>query len=393
MSESRDFDRMARAWLDLMPDTAPDRAVAAVLEAVETTPQLRSSPFGGSRRSSTVTRLALVAATLLIAAVGAYALVGGRPQQPDTPPSITPTTPPAAVDGPLDDVLRANWLSIANENPVLENGSGPVTLSIGPSGADIIAANFGPGLDYPSTTTQLGLDELEVVLTRDSRDCGAGDRGVYRWALSADRSRLTLTALSDTCTKRAVVFGRVWVRSLVGPTTVGAGVVDVLDPDFAITLPDDAYATRTLDDFVEIASSDGVGLLVFKNPQPFADACSTAEERITYQPGADAFIEAFRANDAFEVGEAEELTIDGHRAVHVQIGGKPNVARCPGQDLYLYTPRLCQCHFVVGQGAADSDYLVEVGEDTFLFVVSPIDSPNEREIIESLRIPFDLPVQ
>jgi len=231
------------------------------------------------------------------------------------------------------------------------------------------------------------------VLTRDSGGCSPGDRGVYRWALSDDLAELTLTAVSESCSKRAVVFGRIWARSLAGPTTVGAGVVDVLDPDFAITLPDDTYATRSLDDFVEIASSEGVALLVFKNPQPFVDACSTAEERIPYQPGADAFIEAFRANDAFEVGEAEELTIGGHRAVHLVIGGKANYARCPGQDLYLYTPRLCQCHFVVGQGAADSSYLVEVGEDTFLFVVSPIDSPNEREIIESLRIPFDLPVQ
>ena len=32
---------ISRAWLDLMPDEAPDRAVQAVLQAVETTPQVR----------------------------------------------------------------------------------------------------------------------------------------------------------------------------------------------------------------------------------------------------------------------------------------------------------------------------------------------------------------
>ena len=45
MTEERDFDRLARAWLELGPDKAPDRAIAAVLQAVETTPQVRSRPW------------------------------------------------------------------------------------------------------------------------------------------------------------------------------------------------------------------------------------------------------------------------------------------------------------------------------------------------------------
>jgi hypothetical protein len=390
MSAERDFDRMARAWLDLMPDSAPDRSVAAVLKAVETTPQVRLPRLAGFRRSSTMTRLALVAAALLIAGVGAYALISGGLRPRTTEPTSPPSSPFGAA-GAIADVLRAEWLSTTGEDPVLENGAGPVSMTIGPSGADIIAANFGPGLDYPSTTTQVGPEQFDVVLTRDSRDCSAGDRGSYRWLLSDDRVRLTLTAVSDACAKRAIVLGRAWVRSLAGPTTVGAGVIDLLDPDFAITLPDGTYAARTLADFVEIGSTADFGLMVFKNPQPFVDACSTEEERVPYQPGADPFIQAFRANDAFEVGPAEELTIGGHRVVNVVIGGKADYARCPGQALYEYTPKECLCHFVVGQGQADSMYLVEVDEDTFMFIVSPIDHPQERAIIESLRIPFDLP--
>jgi hypothetical protein len=38
-------------------------------------------------------------------------------------------------------------------------------------------------------------------------------------------------------------------------------------------------------------------------------------------------------------------------------------------------------------------YLVDVDGDTFLFIVSPINSPNEREIIDSIRIPYQLPGQ
>ena len=41
MTIERDFDRIARAWLDLGPNEAPDRSVAAVLQAIETTPQVR----------------------------------------------------------------------------------------------------------------------------------------------------------------------------------------------------------------------------------------------------------------------------------------------------------------------------------------------------------------
>ena len=41
MTANDDFDRISRAWLDLMPDEAPDRAVNAVLRAVATTPQVR----------------------------------------------------------------------------------------------------------------------------------------------------------------------------------------------------------------------------------------------------------------------------------------------------------------------------------------------------------------
>ena len=41
MTGERDFDRLAQAWLELGPDEAPDRVVAAVLQAAQTTPQAR----------------------------------------------------------------------------------------------------------------------------------------------------------------------------------------------------------------------------------------------------------------------------------------------------------------------------------------------------------------
>lgn len=68
MTEERDFDRLARAWLELGPDEAPDRVVAAVLRAAETTPQVRR-PFGSSIwRSFAINRVAQ--------AFGAVAVLG-----------------------------------------------------------------------------------------------------------------------------------------------------------------------------------------------------------------------------------------------------------------------------------------------------------------------------
>ena len=396
MTTDRDFDSIARAWLDLMPNEAPDRAVEAVLRAVETTSQQRSVRLFGRRRSP-MHRLVLVATAAMLGVAlvgGALFLAGSRPSDSSEPtPSPLESPPPAIEGGGAPDALRADWIATSNGHPMLGNAPGIVGMSVGPSGADISSSSFGAGHGYASTIQRLGGDELELTLVGEGDDCAAGDRGTYRWSLSEDRAELTLSVLNEDCMKRGIVFGRAWARSLAGATSVGTGVVDTMDPDFKITLPDDAYETRTLTDFVEIGSPDGVSLMAFKNPQPFVDACSTDEERVPYTPGAAAFIEAFRNNDAFNVGPETTLTIDGHPAINVVVEGKADYARCPGQPLYEYTPQACQCHFIVGQGDADSMYLVDVDGDTFLFIISPINSPNEREIIDSIRIPFDLPGQ
>ena len=72
MSDERDFDRLARAWLELGPSEAPDRAVSAVLLAVETTPQVRR-PSQRTWRFPNMTRYAIAGAVVVALVV----LVGG----------------------------------------------------------------------------------------------------------------------------------------------------------------------------------------------------------------------------------------------------------------------------------------------------------------------------
>ena len=392
MTANREFNDIARAWLDLMPSEAPDRVVDTVLQAVEATPQVRPS-YATSRRFTTMTRFALAAAAAAAIAIGAL-IIYTRPSSNVGPPtSPLPTSSASAAPSTLDDALRATWIANASPNETLQTGGGPVSLEFSPAGNGVSATNFGPGNGFASTVTPVASDQIEIVLEDASGICQAGARGTYRWELSADRSELTLTGLDEACTKRAIVLQRTWARSLLGSPTIGAGVVDSMNPTFAVTLPDYAYETRTLEDFAEIATpeGDGFSLLVFKNPQPFVDPCSQAEERVPYVPGADALIEHFQTTDAFEVGEVTELQIDGHRALHADIGGKADYEGCPGQELYQYTPQACECHFVVGQGYTDSMYFVEVGADTFLFIVSPFGSASEQSVIDSIRIPYDLP--
>ncbi len=393
MSANRSFDDVARAWLDLMPDEAPDHAIAAVLQAVEVTPQRRPRPIG-PWRVIPMGRLALVGAMAVIIATGSFLLLTRPRQDVSNQPSASPSPSgsPSAVGGgpPLADALRSTWVAFANEDPVLSTGAGPVSLLVSPVGTSVAAENFGPGHGYASTAIQAAPDQIEVVLARSGGGCLEGDRGVYRVQVNDDRSHLILTSISDACANRARVFVRTWVRSLDDPSNVGAGAITALDPGFSIVLPDDEYQTRHLTDFVEIAGSN-VSLMVHKNPQPFVDPCSTAEERVPYKAGAQAFVDFFKGNDAYEVTDVAAFRVDGHAGLHATVGGKANYARCPGQALYEYTPKNCVCHFIVGQGGADSMYLVEVGADTYLFIVSPIGLATERQIIDSIQIPFQLP--
>jgi hypothetical protein len=95
MTRERDFDRLAKAWLDLGPTQAPDRAIAAVLRAAERTPQVRR-PFG-----LPIWRPFAVAAVVVLAIV----VVGGgllliQRNQPNVGPIPSPSATPSPSISP-----------------------------------------------------------------------------------------------------------------------------------------------------------------------------------------------------------------------------------------------------------------------------------------------------
>jgi len=104
MSDDRTIERSARAWLELGPTQAPDRAVEAALRTIDVTPQERDLRIPW--RFPTMNPLARVAVLLTIAfvAVGAgLYLLQPAPSSVGTPPSPTPaafTSTPAATQTP-----------------------------------------------------------------------------------------------------------------------------------------------------------------------------------------------------------------------------------------------------------------------------------------------------
>ena len=143
MSDDRNFERTARAWLELGPSDAPDHTVEAALLAIETTPQERTwlLPW----RHIVRTPLAIAAtgvALVLVAIVGIAVLgspksgVGGTTASPT--PSAAPSTSgiPLTNPGPLGaslgtDAGKAGTYHTAQFRPTLEF-TVPAGWSVGP---------------------------------------------------------------------------------------------------------------------------------------------------------------------------------------------------------------------------------------------------------------------
>ena len=158
MTDERTFDRLARAWLDLMPDEAPDRAVEAVLQAIETTPQVRPPwrwlPGRLSNMNRTLIAAAVSGAVVLAVGGGLWLTrsdgppVGGPSPTPSPSASPSASAPPATVP----EELQYQWLGEVADAPGLPAGRDRAILVIGPS-AIVMAHNPFPLLqsDVPST--------------------------------------------------------------------------------------------------------------------------------------------------------------------------------------------------------------------------------------------------
>jgi hypothetical protein len=409
MTTPRDADRILRAWLDLMPDEAPDRVIDAVLQAVETTPQKRRPLVRGSRRFPRMNRLLLLAAaaTLGAALLGGALLMGGSRTDPapsaapDASPAAVVVTSPAATIAPVPlpapSAIRGNWVA-ETTTPAASGadpaGDGFVRLTVATNGSAAWAQGTGGSAGLRSTSLDAGAaDEVLFSLERAGAGCDAGALGRYRWQVADAGLHLELLAVDDPCAARAAAFVGTWTRSHNGLTAGGEGVITGVGPLIQVTLPEGSYTQRALTDVAEIDDAkQGLLLYVFKDPQAFADPCATTHELAPWAPGARAFVDAIRANPAMTEVRERAMTIGGAPAIEVTLKASTSYPVCGSGDPFLqWTPRTTPAGgWWLSAGDSDRFFVVDAPGATLLVQVLEIDAPSLDGIISSISFPGTL---
>jgi hypothetical protein len=218
MSATRDPDRLLRAWLDLMPDEAPDRAITAVLQATERAPQVRR-PFGQAFRRDPMNRLPLLtAAAALVVVVAAVALllrpnsnVGPAATTSQLPATGTPTT---SALGAIAAALQGGWLGAHHDLASIAGDAG-THLQIDAGRVSLSVANVQnrPILVASASSDAGGTLHLAGPSAASGDTCETGSEGSYAAALSASGETLTLTKIADDCPARAAGVAGTWWRT------------------------------------------------------------------------------------------------------------------------------------------------------------------------------------
>jgi hypothetical protein len=372
MTTDRDFDVIARAWLDLMPDEAPDRTVAAILQAVETTPQVRRPIRGLTWRSPTMNRLPIalgaaavvvVAGTLLLSRAGAPPTVGASASLPSTAASSASTIPPSGTtaDAPLPIQLLGRWMG--DHRQVVPSADAGASILFGRNTVAISQSNSNTDELIGSAAADIGSGRIRLTSSITADGCTAGDMGTYGWARSASGRTLTITTESDDCAARSeAVAGVWWLMGCTNPTDDCLGALDAgtyksqyiaprLKPGatwtanfgaLSYSVPDgwansaDWPQTFDLVPQAELAMAETdktrkIGLvtqpLAMAQDQPCSDTAAPGVGR-----GVDALVTWMRTVPGLVTSKPTTMTIGGHPAkwldLQVDAGWKRS---CPGE--------------------------------------------------------------
>jgi hypothetical protein len=351
-SQHRDFDRIARAWLELGPNEAPDRPIAAVLQAIETTPQVRRPwrwPVWRSTTMSRITILAVLAGTIALV-VGGLVLTSGT--NTDPVPTIAPSpvdasAAPAPPLATLPEGIGGGWVAASRGTTIEDLRDGAESALGGNAAVTTIAIMDDPTDTQPPHfwldrrgTALLESSVAEVspgvirltMVTMANPGCVGRDSGDYRWSLSPDGQWLTLELVEDACETRAEILPGTWQRSLAHDSSGGPGIAAIYDPYLTFTLPEDTYLGWGLGLDALVVDSEVRTFKVWKDLDGFADPCDLSKGRLAIDPGMDALLDYFRTDPRFTVTSEEEFQLDGHRAVDLRFTMGANLS-APCWDL------------------------------------------------------------
>lgn len=403
MNPNRDPDRMVRVWLDLMPDEAPDRTLAAVHQAVEGTSQVRRDLVPAMRRFLHMNRISYAAAAAVIVAVLAGGAILLRPSanngSPASPtPTHAPTASPAAAAAP--QALQATWVATGSVGPGASDPSGVLRLVAGAPGTRITVFQGGAAT-FASSPADGPADELVLVANETTGGCQLGDLGRYRFMLrtdgtvpASDGAILELTAIADACAARSTALARSWVRAIDAASDGGRGAAAAFTPMFLITLPAAAYFADAGTDSLTLSSNIDRTLIAVKNPVGWTEPCSAnGGTKLPVAPTIKAFTAYLRTLPGFTV-QSEALEIDGLPAVHLTI---PSIATadCSGGRVNEWTAAADTGTggWLLRQGDTDVLYLVEVDGNLILlqWLGSGVTTAEEQALFATMHFTDTLP--
>ena len=401
MSTDRDFERIARAWLDLMPDEAPDRAIDAVLLAVDTTRQARWPWQRAAWRSPIMNRLILVAAlaALVAALFGGSVLFSAGTAPPGPPatasPSVTP--PPSQVSVPVAmpaDVL-GDWLADVDTIPDFGQVGPRIQLSLDWQNGTTAWLQTQTGSQIlMSASVAADPGEIRLATAEASANCAFQSEGRYTWSRSADGLYLTLTLVEDACPTRATTFARTWVRSLGAVNDGRSGVVNYFNPAIHVTLPADRYAAGGGFEAAHLEGDAGNSFVAVKDPAGFADPCSrTGGTHIEIGRTRAAFAAYLSGLTGF-TPTATEHVIDGLPATHLDIPTSTDVA-CDGGRVFEFASSdlSSDANWFIRQGDRDSIWLVEKDGHLYLlqYIGDKVTLAQEEAVMSTVQFIDKLP--
>jgi len=408
MTATNDSDRIIRAWLEAMPEEAPDRAVHAVLEAVETVPQ-RRPVLNGPWRDQRMPRLLFAGlAAVLVVALG-VALLGRTTSQsgigttPTPVPSIGPSasaTPPPTASQAVSDVpavLRQDWEAdvASGDLPALGDHETQIQLSFGFDTSDEwIQTGFGPmsTVVQRSSASADGPDGVRLVSTETPGGCARGDDARYRWTTTGNGLFLTLTAVSDPCASRRSTLERTWVHSLGARNLGGPGVLSDLHPNIQVTLPAASWSASGETGAANV-ESDSNQFVAIKDPAGFSAPCSADGGRHISEPSTIAGYTAYIQSIAGFHVTSTNATIGGKPAVHLVVTTAPQ-PNCAAKIFEFAPNKLASSGgWFITPGDTDTVWLVQVGKDLYLlqWLGNGVTLADEQSVLATVQFIDKLP--
>jgi hypothetical protein len=287
MTSERDFDRLARAWLDLGPNEAPDRVIASVLQAAETTPQVRRPIRWPFRKDFQMTRLPVLATVMatLVIVIGGLLLIN-RPNDgvgvgptASPSPSTVPSASPAAA--PLNVALRSSrWMGSERPVPGIIATAGTIINFTADDQFFITQSNQNDSHFLNSIASSVGDGQFRLETESINGPCLKGDIGLYSWSVAPSGRILTIAANSDACpTRLGAVPGTWWLEACRETGTNCLGDVE------AGTYKSQYFLPRL--DVADVASwAPDFGALSYTVPDGWVNSADWPE-RFTLTPSAD----------------------------------------------------------------------------------------------------------